>query len=34
MKGGMSNNWKYVMDFAQMEPRFERVSNYITFVNE
>ena len=34
MKNGMSNNWKYVMDFAQMEPRFERVRNYITFVNE
>ena len=34
MKSGLSNNWKYVMDFAQMEPRFERVRNYITFVNE
>lgn len=34
MKNGMSNNWKYVMDFAQMEPRFERVRNYITYVNE
>ena len=34
MKNGMSNNWKYVMDFAQLEPRYERVRNYITFVNE
>ena len=32
--GGFSNNWKYVMDFAERAPRFERVRNYISYVNE
>ena len=32
--GGLSNNWRYVMDFAERAPRFERVRNYINHVNE
>ena len=31
--GKYSSNWKYIMDYATLFPRFERVTNYITFVN-
>ena len=29
-----SSNWKYIMDQITLFPRFERVKNYIQFVNE
>lgn len=32
--GGYSQYWKYFMDYASPFPRFERVKNYIQFVNE
>ena len=28
-----SSNWKYIMDYAMPFPKFQRVSNYIQFVN-
>ena len=32
--GKFSSNWKYIMDYTTLFPRFERVSNYIQHVNE
>lgn len=32
--GGYSSYWKYFMDYASPFPRFERVKNYVQFVNE
>ena len=34
MYRGLSVNWKHVMDFAATKPQYERVKNYISFINE
>lgn len=34
LKGNFSGNWKFLMDYASPFPRFERLKNYIQFVNE
>lgn len=32
--GKYSSSWKYIMDYTTLFPRFERVTNYIQFVNQ